>query len=110
MATWTPGPIRFRRIGKPHGWVEYDFITDDADGPGTYAVARFYGENHESDARLWAQAPAMAKFIRRIANGISHREEDCFSDSVGTCTFHHRNHETEAIDEARAILRAIEEG
>ena len=99
MATWTPGPIRFRRILK-HGWVEYDFITDDSDGSGTYAVARFYGENHEADARLIAQAPAMAEALRILADhqealirvlGWPVSDDDCLTD-------------------ARAILRAIEEG
>ena len=64
--TWTPGPVRIRRITKEGGWFEYDFITDDGAGRGTYATARFYGKNHEADARLWAQAPAMAEVLRQL--------------------------------------------
>ena len=99
--TWTPGPIRFRRITKP-GWYEYDFIADDSGGPGTYAVARFYGENHEADARLWAQAPAMAEFIRTVrewfGTGRSIHADSLLFDDHGIQT------------EADRLLSAIEEG
>ena len=102
MSTWTPGPIRFRRILK-HGWVEYDFITDDSDGPGTYAIARFYGKNHEADARLWAQAPAMAEVLRALVDRATYSDPP---DDTWTI----QSSSDGVIAEARAILRAIEEG
>ena len=107
--TWTPGPVRIRRITKEGGWFEYDFITDDGAGRGTYATARFYGENHEADARLWAQAPAMADVLAglvRAAQTVPILKEPGWdiTDVADALPM------MKALDSANRILRAIEEG
>ena len=60
--------------------------------------ARFYGDNHEADARLIAQAPAMAEVLRQTA------------DAIGVSNFTREKRLQDALTSIRAILRAIEEG
>lgn len=81
MATHTPGPIHFNRITTPHGWQEYDFVTRDPGAPGTMATARFYGENHEADARLWAAAPDLLAALEKFDLQMERWEADLDSDN-----------------------------
>ena len=105
MATWTPGPWKWtieaiEGRGWPGAWhaVEHEPLDFGMDGEeGIYL-------DNPVDARLIAQAPAMAELIRAVAQGDDHFLR-------GQAATRENRYRLRAFAEtARAILGAIEEG